>query len=71
MIDKGTRIHTCDKCHKPISLWDIQQLVMRTHTPGDKHDICSSNIDIKIKKIADLCPECMDELIKQFIFKED
>lgn len=55
----------CDRCHKPIiKKWTGFQLVKRWYLPGEKYDICSSDIDMKQKKMMDLCPECMREIEK-------
>ena len=67
MIDKGSRIHTCDKCGKEIAKWGTYQLVGRTYRPGYKHDICSSDINMFSTKIADLCHKCWHELIAEFV----
>ena len=71
MINFGSEnIHTCDICHKVIAKWQVHGLVDRCYSPGKNFDKCSGNIDMHTKKIAELCPECMNEIVNIFI-KED
>lgn len=56
-------ICVCDKCHKFIlKQWTGFQLVKRRYLPGEKFDICSSDIRMRQTKMMDLCPECMREV---------
>lgn len=55
-------IHKCDICNKLIKKWEQQILVRRWYTPGKNFDKQSSDINMHLKKITELCPECMEAL---------
>lgn len=63
--------HTCDKCGKLIPKWDVHQLIDRCYSPGERNNICSSDIRVHSRKIVELCPECMNKVCEMYVKKED
>ena len=63
--------HICNKCRKVIPKWGVHQLVDRCYSPGEKNNICSSDIRVHSRKITELCPECMNKVCEMYIKKED
>ena len=63
--------HICNKCGKVIPKWGVHQLVDRYYSPGEKNNICSSDIRVHIRKITELCPECMNKVREMYTKKED
>lgn len=70
--DTGSSItHTCDKCGKLIPKWDVHYLIDRCYSPGERYNICSSDIRVHTHKIMELCPECMNKVCEIYTKKED
>ena len=62
--NKHEYVCKCDICNKPMDKWDGMQLLKRWYTPGKNFDKVSSNIDAHVKKIIDICPDCLKKLEK-------
>lgn len=54
----------CDICNKPMNKWDGMQLITRQYIKGKKFDKVSSDIKCSIKKMIDICPDCLKKLEK-------
>ena len=61
--DGNNTVHICDGCNKPIKKWEVQSLVKRWQTPGPLFHKFSSDINAHNQKIAEYCPDCMNEII--------
>lgn len=70
VIQYNPNIHACDMCKKHMKKWEYISLAKRWYTPGNNFDNFTSDIDTHVEKVAELCPECMDCLVR-FITSED
>lgn len=61
------KLRYCDNCHREMRRWEVITLMKSQRHPGDNFENCSSDIRSTSSKIADLCPECMEEVEELYL----